>query len=90
VKAIVGELTLCTKMGEFDAKKFAEIQAKVSDESVSAGGKKDKKKKEAKPKEEKPKPAPKVEEPAEEMDEAELALAAEPKQKDPFTLLPKG
>jgi elongation factor 1-gamma len=29
-------------------------------------------------------------EPAEELDETELALAAEPKSKDPFDALPKG
>jgi len=77
----------CTVPAKFDPVKFKEIG--------SAGGpggpKKDEKKKEEKPKakkEEKPK-AKKEEEP-EEMDEAEAALALEPKSKDPLDALPKG
>jgi len=48
--------------------------------------------KEAKKKEEKPKAVVKKEpeEPVEEMDAAEAALAAEPKAKDPLDALPKG
>ena len=51
--------------------------------------KKEKAPKEEKPKEEK-KPKKKEEEEVEEMDAAEAALAAEPKEKDPFQALPKG
>merc|ERR1712107_427681 len=40
VKAVIGDFTLCTKMAEFDAKKYAEFSGK--------GGKKDDKKKEKK------------------------------------------
>lgn len=94
VKAIIGEFKLCEKMAEFDPKKYADFQAATK--TGGGGGvketgaaKKDKKKekgeKAEKKKEEKP-PA----EPAEELDETELALAAEPKSKDPFDALPKG
>jgi elongation factor 1-gamma len=92
VKSVIGDFQLCTKMGEFDAKRFAEVQGKLGGDGDQApAGKKDKKKekKEDKKKEEKPKAA-KEPEPAEEMDEAELALAAEPKAKDPFAAMPKG
>ncbi|XP_026482246.1 elongation factor 1-gamma-like [Ctenocephalides felis] len=82
VKSVVGNFTLCTKMGEFDAKKFAEVQAK----SGAVQPKKDKKEK----KPQTPKAELKAEEPAEEMDAAEAALAGEPKSKDPFDSLPKG
>lgn len=51
---------------------------------------KESKKEEKKDKKEK-KPAPKKEpEPEEELDAADAALAAEPKDKDPFAALPKG
>lgn len=94
VKSVIGDFRLCAKMGEFDAKKFAEIQGKLGGgEGDAPGAKKDKKKekKEEKKKEEKPaKKQKKEEEPAEEMDEAELAMAAEPKAKDPFAAMPKG
>jgi len=57
-----------------------------------AGDKKEKKEKakEEKPKEEKKSKKKEEEEPEEEMDAAEAALAAEPKEKDPFQALPKG
>jgi hypothetical protein len=29
VKAVIGEIVLCTKMAEFDAKKFAEFSGRV-------------------------------------------------------------
>jgi len=48
--------------------------------------KKEKKKADKAEKKKEEKPA----EPAEELDETELALAAEPKSKDPFDALPKG
>lgn len=86
VKVVVKNFTLCAKVAEFDAKKFAEFQAKT-------GGVQQQQQKEKKPKEKKepqPAPAKKEPEPAEEMDAAELALAEEPKSKDPFDSMPKG
>ncbi|KAL7978337.1 hypothetical protein Chor_014876 [Crotalus horridus] len=79
-KAILGDLKLCEKMAQFDAKKFAENQPK-----------KESSKKEKTPKEEKKaeKKEEKKVEPEEELDECEQALAAEPKSKDPFAHLPK-
>lgn len=54
-------------------------------------GKGKEKKEEKKPeKKQEKKQKPKEEEAAEELDAAEAVLAAEPKQKDPFDLLPKG
>ncbi|XP_069687245.1 elongation factor 1-gamma [Periplaneta americana] len=91
VKAVIGEFKLCEKMAEFDPKKYAEFQA--ASKSAGGGGKdggsakKEKKKAEKAEKKKEEKPAA---EPAEEMDETELALAAEPKSKDPFDALPKG
>lgn len=86
VKAVVKNFTLCAKAAEFDAKKFAEFQAKTG----AAGQQKEQKEKK---KEAKPAPAKKEKkeaEPAEEMDAAEMALAEEPKSKDPFDAMPKG
>jgi elongation factor 1-gamma len=87
VQAVVKNFSLCAKAIEFDPKKYAEFQSK-------SGGGKDAKpqepKKDKKEKEKKPAPAKKEAEPAEELDAAELALAEEPKSKDPFDLLPKG
>ncbi|XP_053575934.1 elongation factor 1-gamma [Bombina bombina] len=77
--AVLGEVKLSDKMAQFDAKKFADMQPKKD------APKKDKPAKEPK-KEEKKKPAPA---PEEELDEAEQALAAEPKAKDPYAHLPK-
>jgi len=80
VKAVLGAVALCTKMAEFDAKKFAEVS-----------GKKEKPAKEKKPAQEK-KPAEKKEKkekPKE--DDGDIDLApAEPKSKDPFEGVPKG
>lgn len=88
VQAVVKNFSLCAKAIEFDPKKYAEFQSK------SGGGAKDAKpqepKKDKKEKEKKPAPAKKEAEPAEELDAAELALAEEPKSKDPFDSLPKG
>merc|ERR1711973_322181 len=80
VKAVVGDFVLCTKMAEFDAKKFAEFSGK--------GGKKDDKKKEKKPeKKEEKKPEKKKEaEPAPEGDGLSLPV----KKKDPLDGLPAG
>lgn len=86
VKAVVKGFTMCAKVAEIDPKKFAEFQAKT-------GGAQQQQQKEPKEKKEK-KPAPakkeKEPEPAEEMDAAEMALAEEPKSKDPFDAMPKG
>jgi elongation factor 1-gamma len=70
-------------MEEFNQKTYQEMQAKLK--AMSGGGDAapasgEKKKKEKK----------KSEGPEEEMDEAEAALAAEPKSKDPFESMPKG
>ncbi|XP_055601295.1 elongation factor 1-gamma [Uranotaenia lowii] len=84
VKAVVKNFTLCAKAAEVDPKKFAEFQSKT------AGGAGAQQKEPKEKKEKKPAPAKKEPEPAEEMDAAELALAEEPKSKDPFDSLPKG
>uniref|UniRef100_A0A8C5ABQ8 Eukaryotic translation elongation factor 1 gamma n=1 Tax=Gadus morhua TaxID=8049 RepID=A0A8C5ABQ8_GADMO len=86
-KAVLGEVKLCEKMAQFDAKKFAEMQPKKE----SAPAKKEKPAKEnAKPQEKKKKEEKKAAPAADEdMDECEAALAAEPKSKDPFAHLPK-
>uniref|UniRef100_A0A8C5QUP6 p47 n=1 Tax=Leptobrachium leishanense TaxID=445787 RepID=A0A8C5QUP6_9ANUR len=81
-RAVLGEVKLCDKMAQFDAKKFAELQPKKETPKKEKPSKEPKKEKEEK----KPPPAPA---PEEEMDEADQALAAEPKSKDPYTHLPK-
>lgn len=87
VKAVVKGFTMCAKVADIDPKKFAEFQAKTG------GAQQQQQQKEPKVKKEK-KPAPakkeKEPEPAEEMDAAEMALAEEPKSKDPFDAMPKG
>lgn len=70
------------------AKKFAEMQPKketsqTKKEKPAKEPAKPQEKKEKKKEDKKPAPA------AEEMDECEAALAAEPKSKDPFAHLPK-
>jgi len=75
-KAVLGDFTLCTKMAEFDAKKFAEFSGK------GAGDKKAKAPKAEKKKE----PEKKKEKPVED----EPAFPEEPKKKDPLDALPKG
>ncbi|XP_060711454.1 elongation factor 1-gamma [Hemiscyllium ocellatum] len=79
-KAVLGEVKLCDKMAQFDAKKYAELQPKKE--------KAPKELKEPKPHEKKEK---KKEEPApeEEQDACDEALASQPKAKDPFAHLPK-
>ncbi|XP_012696727.2 elongation factor 1-gamma [Clupea harengus] len=86
-KTVLGEVKLCEKMAQFDAKKFTDVQPKKdTPPKEKKGGKEGKKeKKEDKKKEEKKAAAPA----AEEMDECEVALAAEPKTKDPYAHLPK-
>uniref|UniRef100_A0A182K109 Elongation factor 1-gamma n=1 Tax=Anopheles christyi TaxID=43041 RepID=A0A182K109_9DIPT len=83
VLAVVKAPTLCAKVAQADPKKYAEFQAKVSGSAPAAEKKKEKKEK--KPAQEKPEPAT-IEQP----DAADELLAAEPKQNDPFELLPKG
>merc|ERR1712033_111341 len=74
-KAVLGEVVLCTKMAEFDSKKFAEFSGKGD------------KKKEAKPKAE---PAKKKEPEKKKEKEAEPEAPAEPKKTNPMDALPKG
>lgn len=87
VLKVVKNFKLVEKAIEFDPKKYAEFQAKVS------GGAKPQKEQQPKEKKEKKPAQPKKEKEAapaaEELDETELALAAEPKQKDPWETLPK-
>merc|ERR1712012_1391872 len=79
-KAVLGQVDLCTKMAEFDAKKFAEFSGK-------GDNKKEKKEKapkqEAKKQPEKKKEEKKEEKPAE--DEPKIE-----KKADPFEKMPKG
>ncbi|XDV37069.1 hypothetical protein PO909_006751 [Leuciscus waleckii] len=92
-KTVLGEVKLCEKMAQFDAKKFAEMQPKKEtpikkEKGGKEGGKQpqqqpQQEKKEKKKEEKKAAPA------EEEMDECEAALASEPKTKDPFAHLPK-
>merc|ERR1711872_695110 len=79
-KAVLGQVTLCAKMAEFDAKKFAEFSGK---------GDCKKEKKEKAPKQEQKKPEKKKEEKKKEA-EPEADLPAEPKKADPFEKMPKG
>merc|ERR1712024_397050 len=79
VKAVLGEVTLCAKMAEFDSKKWAEFSGK---------GKKEDKKKEKAPKQEQKKPEKKKEEKKKEA-EPEADIPAEPKKADPFEKMPK-
>merc|ERR1711877_77024 len=80
VKEVLGQVTLCAKMAEFDAKKFAEFSGK-------GDGKKEKKEKA--PKQEQKKPEKKKEEKKKEA-EPEADIPAEPKKADPFEKMPKG
>merc|ERR1719193_2380150 len=78
-KGVLGAVALCSKMAEFDAKKFAEFSGK------GAGDKKGKEKaQKAEKKKEPEKKKEKKEEPA--GDE----IPMEPKKKDPLAALPKG
>merc|ERR1711973_71757 len=74
-KAVLGEVVLCSKEAQFDAKKFAEFSGKGD------------KKKEEKPKKE---PEKKKEKPAEKAEEEDDGMPKEPKAKDPLAALPKG
>merc|ERR1739845_142362 len=74
-KAVLGEVVLCSKEAQFDAKKFAEFSGKGDT------------KKEEKPKKE---PEKKKEKPAEKAEEEDDGMPKEPKAKDPLAALPKG
>merc|ERR1712029_1174840 len=79
-KAVLGEVVLCSKEAQFDAKKFAEFSGKGD------------KKKEEKPKKEQPakkEPEKKKEKPAA-AEEEDDGMPKEPKSKDPLAALPKG
>merc|ERR1712020_772399 len=78
-KAVSGAVELCTKMAEFDAKKFAEFSGK---------GDNKKEKKEKAPKQEAKKPEKKKEEKKKE--EPEEPAAPVEKKPDPFEKMPKG
>merc|ERR1711997_1134827 len=82
-KAVLGPVTLCTKMAEFDAKKFAEFSGK---------GDKKAEKKEKAPKQEQKKPEKKPEKKKEKKEDAEpeADVPPEPKKADPFEKMPKG
>ncbi|XP_006899929.1 PREDICTED: elongation factor 1-gamma [Elephantulus edwardii] len=86
-RAVLGEVKLCEKMAQFDAKKFAENQPKKDVPRKEKGSREEKQKAQAERKEDKKAAAAAA--PEEEMDECEQALAAEPKAKDPFAHLPK-
>ncbi|KRT81537.1 Glutathione S-transferase, partial [Oryctes borbonicus] len=88
VKGVVSDVKLCEGVPEVDHKKYAQFQASQGKDT----GKQKKEKKEDKKEEKKEKkqPAPKAQAPEEELDAADEALAAEPKNKDPFDGLPKG
>merc|ERR1711963_125807 len=80
-KAVLGEVVLCSKEAQFDAKKFAEFSGKGD------------KKKEEKPKKEQPakkEPEKEKEKPAEKAEEEDDDMPKEPKAKDPLAALPKG
>lgn len=89
VKAVIGELTLCTKMAQFDSKKYAELHG------AQGGQKKEKKEKQEKPtKEKQEKPAKEKQTPKKkeaEPPQADEDEEAKPKEsKDPFAAYPKG
>merc|ERR1712130_924523 len=77
-KAVLGEVALCSKMAEFDAKKFAEFSGKDKKPAKEKKPAPEKKKEEKKPEKKEKTPAP------------EPDVPAEPKQKDPFEKVPKG
>merc|ERR1712210_190126 len=79
-KAVSGAVELCTKMAEFDSKKFAEFSGK---------GDNKKEKKEKAPKQEAKKPEKKKEEKKKE-EESEEPVAPVEKKPDPFEKMPKG
>ncbi|KAK3093934.1 hypothetical protein FSP39_021959 [Pinctada imbricata] len=82
-RKVIGDFKFCTKMAEFDGKKYAEFHGQ------QGGGKKDKKeKKESKPKQA---PLPKQEKASKKKEEEEEDdVPKEKESKDPFASMPKG
>jgi len=78
-KSVIGDFVFCTKMAQFDAKKFQELQG-----AAGKAGKGGKQKQPQQPKQEKPKKEEKAAEP-----EAEEEAPKKP-SKDPFAHLPAG
>merc|ERR1711935_47184 len=78
-KSVLGSFTLCSKMAEFDSKKFAEFSGKGAGDKAKAPKAKAEKKKEPEKKKEK-----------KEDPEDDGFGAMEPKKKDPLDALPKG
>merc|ERR1712128_346588 len=76
-KSVLGSFTLCSKMAEFDSKKFAEFSGKGAGDKAKAPKAKAEKKKEPEKKKEKEV-------------EPEADFPMEPKKKDPLDALPKG
>uniref|UniRef100_UPI00358FD81F elongation factor 1-gamma n=2 Tax=Myxine glutinosa TaxID=7769 RepID=UPI00358FD81F len=85
-KAVLGEVNLCEKMAQFDAKKFAELQPKKEGKEKPAKESKQDRKDKKDDKEEKKKNKIQKDE---EMDATEEVLACEPQNKDPFAVLPR-
>jgi len=82
-KTVIGDFALCSKMAEFDAKKFAEFSGKGS-------SKKDAKEKAPKPEKKKESEKKKEEKKPKEPEADDNGIPAEPKKKDPFESMPKG
>jgi len=80
-RKVIGDFQLCTKMAQFDAKKFAELQGSAG-KGGKAGGKQEKAKQQ-------PKQQPKQEKPKEAAPEPEEEPKPKP-SKDPFAHLPAG
>merc|ERR1712045_1112746 len=79
-KAVLGEVVLCSKEAQFDAKKFAEFSGKGDKKKDDKPKKEQPAKKEPEKKKEKPAPA----------EEEDDGMPKEPKAKDPLAALPKG
>ena len=88
-RAVLGEVKLCEKMAQFDAKKFAESQPKKDTPRKKKGSPEEKPKPQAERKEGKEEKKAAAPAPEEELEECEQALAAELKAKDSFAHLPK-
>jgi len=83
--AVVGEVVLCEKMAQFDAKKFAELQGKTGGKDK----KKEEKPKKEQPKKEQPKKEEKPKKEAKPADDDEEEEEEKPKpSNDPFAALP--
>merc|ERR1712192_231029 len=79
-KAVLGEVVLCAKEAQFDAKKFADFSGKGDNKKEAKPKKEQPAKKEPEKKKEKPAPA----------EEEDDGMPKEPKSKDPLAGLPKG